>query len=46
VTRTRLGQASGLRRTTLRDALGGELQAHEEAVRRVRVALQELRSQD
>ena len=97
VTRTRLGQASGLRRTTLRDAigrlierghveeqphprdgrstllvltpagqdifdrglpafqkairalndaLGGELQAHEDAVRRVRVAFQELGSRD
>ena len=97
VTRTRLGQASGLRRTTLRDAigrlierghvdaqphprdgrstllvltpagqeiydrglpafqkaihalndaLGGELQAHEEAVRRVRVALEELSARD
>ena len=97
VTRTRLGRASGLRRTTLRDAIGrlierghveeqphprdgrasllvltpagqeifdrglpafqkalraldealdGELQEHEDAVRRVRVALQELGARD
>jgi DNA-binding MarR family transcriptional regulator len=97
VTRTRLGQASGLRRTTLRDAIGrlierghveeqphprdgrstllvltpagqkifdrglpafqkamhalndaldGGLQSHEDAVRRVRVALQELTARD
>jgi DNA-binding MarR family transcriptional regulator len=97
VTRTRLGQASGLRRTTLRDAIGrlierghveeqphprdgrstllvltpagqeiydrglpafrkalhalddaldGDLQSHEDAVRRVRVALQDLTARD